>query len=69
MESTKGIGQKSTKGGTKDCFLFDGWFVSKKLAEAMLEVGAEFIVMVKKNTKGFCKDNIKNLTTDWPGGF
>ena len=23
MEATKGIGQKSIKGGTKDCFLFD----------------------------------------------
>ena len=22
MESTKGVGQKSVKGGTKDCFLF-----------------------------------------------
>ena len=24
MEATKGICQKSIKGGTKDCFLFDG---------------------------------------------
>ena len=33
MEATKGIGQKSIKGGTKDCFLFDSWFSSKKAAE------------------------------------
>ena len=32
MEATKGIGQKSIKGGTKDCFLFDSWFASKKAA-------------------------------------
>ena len=30
MEATKGIGQKSIKLGTKYCFLFDSWFVSKK---------------------------------------
>ena len=30
MEATKGIGQNSIKGGTKDCFLFDSWFASKK---------------------------------------
>ena len=30
MEATKGIGQKSIKGGTNDFFLFDSWFASKK---------------------------------------
>ena len=30
MEETKGICQKSKKGGPKDCFLFDSWFASKK---------------------------------------
>ena len=30
MEETKWIGQKSIKGGTKDCFLFDSWLASKK---------------------------------------
>ena len=29
-EETKGIHQKSKKGGPKDCFLFDCWFISKK---------------------------------------
>ena len=33
MEETNGIGQKSKKGGPKDCFLFDSWFASKKVAE------------------------------------
>ena len=39
-ESIKGIGQKSIKGGTNNCFLFDSWFASKKAAEAAMEVGA-----------------------------
>ena len=34
MEATKGIGQKSTKGWTKDCFLFDSLFASKKSEES-----------------------------------
>ena len=66
MEATKGIGQKSIKGQTKDCLLFDSWFDSKKAAEAAMEVGAKFIGMLKKNTKGFCKETIYNLTKDWP---
>ena len=51
-EATKGIGQNSIKGGTKDCFLFDSWFASKKATESTMEFGAELIGMVKKNTKG-----------------
>ena len=64
MEATKGICQKSIKGGMKDCFLFDSWFASKKAEEAAIEVGAELIGMVKKDTKGFCKDTIEKLTKD-----
>ena len=52
MEATKGIGQKFIKGGMKNCFLFDSWFASNKAAESVMEVGAEFIGMVKTNTKG-----------------
>ena len=33
-----------------------------------MEVGAEFIGMVKTNTKRLCKETIENLTKDWPGG-
>ena len=40
MEETKGIGQKSKKGGPKDCFLFDSWFASKNAEEAAMELGA-----------------------------
>ena len=58
-----GIGQKSIKGGTKDCFLFDSWFASKQAPEAVMEVGAKFIGMVNTNIKGFCKDTIENLKT------
>ena len=68
MEETKGIGQKSKKGGPKDCFLFDSWFASKKTEEAAMKLGAELICMVKTNTKGFCKETIEKLTKNWPGG-
>ena len=68
MEASKGIGQKYRKGATKDCFLFDSWFSSKRLEESVMEVGAESIGMVKKKTKGLCKDTIKNIKNDWPGG-
>ena len=68
MEATKGICKKYIKGGKKDCFLFDSWFASKKAAEAAIEVCTKFIGMVKKNTKGFCKETIENITKDWPGG-
>ena len=33
-----------------------------------MEVGAELIGMVKKNTKGFCKETIEKLTKYCPGG-
>ena len=49
-EATKGIGQKYIKWGTKNCFLFDSWFASKKAAEAAMEVGAKVIGMAKTNT-------------------
>ena len=31
-----------------------------------MEIGAELIGMVKKNTKGFCKETFEKLTKDWP---
>ena len=31
-------------------------------------VGAEIIGKVKTNTKGLCRDTIKNITTYWQGG-
>ena len=68
METKKGIGQNSIEGGTNDCLIFDSWFASKKAAESAMVIGAELIVMVKKNTKGFCKETIEKLTKDFPGG-
>ena len=68
IEATKGIGQKSIKGGLKDCLLFDSWFASKKAAESTMEIGAEFIGMVNANNKGFFKETIEKLTKYWPGG-
>ena len=67
-EATKRIGQKSIKGGTEGCLLFDSLFASKKAAESTMEVGAEFIGMVKTNTKRLCKDTIEELTNNWHGG-
>ena len=68
-EATKGIGQKSIKGGTKDFLLFDSWFAPKKAAEAVMGVGAELIGMLKTNTKVFRREIIEKLTKDWPGGY
>ena len=68
MEATKGIGQKSIKGGTKDCFLFDSWLASKNSEEAVMEVGAKLIGMVKTNTQVFYKETIEKITKDWPVG-
>ena len=51
-EATKGIGQKSIKGGTKDCFHFDIWFASKKATEYAIYIGSELIGMVNTNAKG-----------------
>ena len=41
--------------------MFDSWFYSKKLLESVMEVGANLIGMVKKNTKELCKDNIEEI--------
>ena len=30
MEETKGLGQRSVKGSTRNCFLLDSWFSFKK---------------------------------------
>ena len=34
-----------------------------------MEVGTEFIGMVKTNNKLFCKEIIEKLTKDWSGGY
>ena len=51
-----------------DFFLFDGWFSSKKAAEAAMEFGEDFIGMVKTNTKGFFKETNEKLTKYCPKG-
>ena len=61
MEATKVIGQKSIKGGTKDCFLFDSWLASKKAAEAAMNVGAEFIAMSKTTPKDSARRPLRSL--------
>ena len=52
-EETKGLGQRALKGSTKDYFLFDNWFSSKKTEEAAASIGFYLIGMVKTNTKEF----------------
>ena len=68
MESTKGICQKSRKGATKDCFIFDSWLSSKKTIEFVMEFYAGFIGMVNTNTKGLFKETIEKITRYWTGG-
>ena len=46
IKATKVIGRRGIKGDTKDCFLFDSWFSSKKSAESEMSLGAELISMV-----------------------
>ena len=67
-KETKGLGQRSLKGSTRDCVLFGSSFLSKKSAEAAASIGVDLIGMVKTNTKGFFKDMVEGLAKDWPGG-
>ena len=69
MEAKKGVGQRDLKRYTKDCFLFDSQFSSKRSEEAVMVVGADMIGMVRTNTKLFCKDTIYNMTKYWTGLF
>ena len=69
VKATKGIGHKSRKGTTEDCFIFEIWFSSKKSAEDVMDAGVKIIGMVKTNIKGLCKHTIDNLARDWMGGF
>ena len=67
-KTTIKLGQRHMKGTTKDYFLFKSCFSSNNLAEAAMDVGADTIGMVKTNTKVFFKENIENITNNWPGG-
>ena len=51
MESINGLDQRDVKGATRDCFIFDSWFAPKRLAEAVVDVGADMIGMIKKQHK------------------
>ena len=68
MESTKEIGQRDVKGSNKGCFIFDSWFSSSKLEEAVMVVGLEIIGMAKTRTKLLFRDTIENHINNWPGG-
>ena len=68
MEATKVTGWKYRKGVTKDCFLLDSQFSSKKASEAAIEVVAKLVSKVQKNTKVLCKDIIEKITKYWTGG-
>ena len=62
------LGQRNIKGATKDCFLFESCFYSKRLDKSEMHLGTDMIIMVKTNRKLLCKDTIDNTTKDWPGG-
>ena len=55
MEETKGMGQRSVKGSTRYCFLFESWFSYKKVDEASTSIGVDLIGIVKTNTKRFSR--------------
>ena len=42
-------------------FLFGSWFSSKNSAESVMDVGTDFIGMVKINTNLFCNEIYKIL--------
>ena len=67
MEQTKGVLQRSLKGSTRDFFLFDSRFLSKKAAESVASNRVDSIGMVKTNTNVFYKDTIEGLTKNWSG--
>ena len=69
MEAKKGVGQRDLKRYTKDYFLFDSQFSSKRSEETVMVVGADMIGMVRTNTKLFCKDTIYKMTNYWTGLF
>ena len=46
MEETNGMGQRDLKVSTIDCFLFESWFLPKKVAEAATSIGVDLIAMV-----------------------
>ena len=51
METMKRLGQRIRKGATKDCFIFDSWFASKRSAKYAADVGDDFIGTEKTNTR------------------
>ena len=51
VEETKGLGQRALKGSMRDFFLFVGWLLSKKSAEADASIGIDLVGVVKTNTK------------------
>ena len=68
MEATKGLGKRDVKGDTKGCFIFEIWFSSNNLTEAVMAFGTNIIGVVETNTKLLFKDNIDKLTNNWPVG-
>ena len=58
MEATKELGQRGIKGDTKDFFICENWFVSKRSDKAAMGVGADMVGMILTNTKGLFKDTI-----------
>ena len=68
MKATKGLGQRDVIRATKNCFIFDSQFFSKRSAESVMYVVAYIIDKFKTDTKGLCQDTIENMTKYCPGG-
>ena len=61
VEEKKVLGQRDVKGDTRDYFILESWFASKRLDGNYMYVGADMVGMVKTNTKGLCNDEIDKL--------
>ena len=61
VEEKKVLGQRDVKGDTRDYFILESWFASKRLDGTDMYVGADMIGMVKTNIKGLCNDEIEKL--------
>ena len=47
--------KRNIKGATKDYFLFENWFASKRSSEAAMYVGSDIIDILKTNTNDFVR--------------
>ena len=54
-EETVGLVQRKEKIATEDCFIFVSQFASKISSDAVTDIGAKLICLVKTNTQVFVR--------------